>query len=162
LLYSAYGEALVQQSSGAVPPEAEAAFGTALRLDPKDMAARYYLGLAYAMRGQNAQAAALWQSLLADAPPNAPWRQQVIDGLAALAAKGGNAPDIGAMVQGLANRLKAHPDDAEGWQRLVRAYSVMGEDGKAKAALADARQAMAAQPRVLKALDDEAASLNLK
>jgi cytochrome c-type biogenesis protein CcmH len=162
LLYSAYGEALVQESQGAVSPEAEAAFNAALKIDPKDMASRYFLGMAYATRGDAAKAIPLWQGLLADAPPNAPWRQQVIDGLAALSAKSGNAPDIGAMVQGLAERLKANPDDPAGWQRLVRAYSVMGDDGKAKAALAAARKAMAGRSAELKALGDEAKSLNLK
>ena len=63
-LYSAYGEAIVRLSAGAVPAEAEAAFARALQLDPKDQAARYFLGFAYAARGQNAKAIALWQSLL--------------------------------------------------------------------------------------------------
>ncbi len=161
-LYSAYGEALVQQSGGAVPPEAETAFHAALRLDPKDPASRYYLGLAYASRGQNAQAGAIWQNLLADAPPDAPWRRDVVDRLAALAAGTGNAPDIATMVQGLAERLKANPDDPEGWQRLVRAYSVMGQDDKAKAALVEARAAMKGQNAALKALDAEAVQLGVK
>ena len=51
-LYSAYGEAVVRLSAGAVPPEAEAAFASALQLDPKDQAARYFLGFAYAARGE--------------------------------------------------------------------------------------------------------------
>jgi len=39
-----------RDGSGAVTPEAEAAFGRALAVDPKDMAARYFLGLAAAAR----------------------------------------------------------------------------------------------------------------
>ena len=56
-LYSAYGEALTQDPSGAVTPEAEAAFTQALAGNPKDMAARYYLGLAAAARGDGEQGA---------------------------------------------------------------------------------------------------------
>jgi cytochrome c-type biogenesis protein CcmH len=76
-LYSAYGEALVAHAQGAVPPEAEAAFAKALTLAPKDQAARYYLGFAFAMRGEKAKAIALWQSLLDEAPANAPYRREL-------------------------------------------------------------------------------------
>ncbi len=74
-LYSTYGEAVVRLSSGTVPPEAQSAFEQALLLDPKDSAARYFLGFAYAARGENAKAIALWQSLLNDAPATAPYRR---------------------------------------------------------------------------------------
>lgn len=161
-LLSAYGEALVQGASGTVTPEAEAAFNAALAENPKETASRFYLGLAYSARGENARALTIWQSLLADTPQDAPWRGALIDQIAAVSARAGQSPDIGAMVQGLADRLKAHPDDAQGWQRLVRAYSVMGQDQKAKTALADARSALRAKPDALKALDAEAAQLNLK
>lgn len=83
-LYSAYGEALVGASHGAVPPEAQAAFMKALMLSPKDQAARYYLGFAFAARGDRTKAIALWQSLVDDAPPNAPYRRELIDRIAAL------------------------------------------------------------------------------
>ena len=161
-LYSAYGEAIVRLSAGAVPAEAEAAFARALQLDPKDQAARYFLGFAYAARGQNAKAIALWQSLLKDAPANSSWREELVDRIAALGASSGGAPDIAAMVAGLAARLKAQPDDAQGWQRLVRAYAVLGDNAKAIAALSDAREAMAKNPDALTALDAEATQLKLE
>jgi cytochrome c-type biogenesis protein CcmH len=41
---------------------------------------------------------------------------------------------IRAMVDGLAQRLAQHPDDAEGWRRLARAYEVLGETEKAREA----------------------------
>jgi cytochrome c-type biogenesis protein CcmH len=161
-LLSAYGEALTEDAGGVVTPEAEAAFKAALAQNPKEMASRFYLGLAFASRGENANALAMWQSLLADAPADASWRAMLVDQIAGLHARMGSAPDIGKMVQGLADRLKADPDDAQGWQRLIRAYSVMGDATKAKQALADARVAMAKRPDALKALDAEAAGLNLK
>jgi cytochrome c-type biogenesis protein CcmH len=85
--YAAYGEAVVGMSSGAVPPEAEAAFGKALTLNPKDKSARYYLGFAFAARGDDTKAIALWQSLLDDAPQNAPWRGELRARIDALSHK---------------------------------------------------------------------------
>ncbi|HSZ11752.1 MAG TPA: hypothetical protein VK759_06230, partial [Rhizomicrobium sp.] len=116
---------------------------------------------AYAARGQNMMAQALWESLLAEAPPNAPWRGELIDRLAALKTGGGQAPDISAMVAGLAARLKTQPNDLQGWERLIRAYTVLGDSDKAHAALADARKTFASQSDALTALNEEAKELRL-
>ena len=35
-------------------------------------------------------------------------------------------PDINAMVEGLAERLKADPDNPQGWARLIRSRIVLG------------------------------------
>jgi cytochrome c-type biogenesis protein CcmH len=161
-LYSAYGEA-VARTAGTVTPDAAAAFEKALVLAPKDRAALYYLGMASAARGDNARAIALWQSLADDMPPGAPLRQELVDRIAALTAASGAAPpDINAMVAGLAARLKQSPDDPAGWQRLVRAYHVVGDDVKARAALAEARQALAMDADALAALSAEAKELKLE
>jgi cytochrome c-type biogenesis protein CcmH len=140
-LYSAYGEALTLAAGGAVSAEAEDAFGKALGGDPKDFAARYYLGLAYAARRDNTRALFLWRSLVADAPPSASWRAELLDRIALLTGRSGSAPDVGAMVASLAARLQSQPNDAEGWQRLIRAYVVMGDAVKARQALDRARTA---------------------
>jgi cytochrome c-type biogenesis protein CcmH len=161
-LYSAYGEAQTEASAGAVTPDAEQAFAMALSLDPKDKAARYFLGLANAARGNAPAALQYWQSLLADVPANSDLHADLVDRIAQLTARsGGGAPDIGAMVAGLAARLKQNPDDPDGWQRLVRAYAVLGDKAKAAAALADAQHAMAKKPDVLSALDAEKKSFGL-
>lgn len=160
-LLSAYGEALVFASGGAVPPDAENAFRMVLGLNPKDFAARFYLGLADAMRGKKGEALGLWQSLLADAPPNAPWRTELLDRVAALSASTGAAPDVAVMVAGLAERLKRQPDDPDGWQRLVRAYVVLGDKPRALKALADARAALSQRKDAIAALDKEAKGLAL-
>jgi cytochrome c-type biogenesis protein CcmH len=98
----------------------------------------------------------LWESLLAEMPPSA-LRSELVDRVAALKARaGGGPPDVSAMVAGLSARLQANPNDPEGWQRLVRAYAVLGDTEKAKAALADARKAMAKNPAALAALNEEA------
>jgi len=161
-ILSAYGEALTVASAGAVTPAAEAAFDEVLQTNPKDQAARYFLGLAYASRHDNAKAIAIWDGLLADAPVNAPWRAALIDRLAALKAQSGAGPDISAMVEGLAARLRLHANDPQGWQRLIRAYAVLGDEGKARAALAYARVAAKKDASVLAALDAEAKELKLQ
>ncbi|HEY2071125.1 MAG TPA: hypothetical protein VGG48_16325 [Rhizomicrobium sp.] len=161
-LLSRVGMALVM-AQGTVTPEAEEAFGEALRRDPHDAPSRLYLGLAYASRHDSARALMLWQSLLADTPANAPLHQVLVDRIAMLTLEGGGArPDPTAMVAGLAARLKDQPNDAEGWQRLVRSYVVLGDAAKAKAALADARAALKANGAAEAALDAEAKQLGLE
>jgi cytochrome c-type biogenesis protein CcmH len=155
-LLSAYGEALTGAAQGNVPPEAEAAFNAALKANPHDPASRFYLGQAYALRGDRAHALAMWNSLLADTPANTQLHEALVDRIAALTSQSGGAPDIAAMVAGLAARLKANPNDAQGWQRLIRAYSVLGDKTKAQTALTDARAAMKSNAPALKAIDAEA------
>ena len=147
-LDSAYGEALVMANSGAVPPEAEAAFTAALAADPSNAPARFYLGLAKAAHNDRAGAIALWQSLLADTPVTAPLHQMLVDRIAILTSQSvgpgqSGAPNPRAMVAMLAARLKADPNDALGWVRLMRAYTVLDEKEKARQALSDARKAFA-------------------
>jgi cytochrome c-type biogenesis protein CcmH len=142
VLDAAYGEALVLDNGGTVPAEAEEAFNNALKIDPHSAPARFYLGLAKASRNDRPGALALWQSLLADIPTDAPLHQMLVDRIAMLTSQGpGGAPNPRAMVDMLAARLKADPNDALGWVRLMKAYTVLGETEKAKQALADARKA---------------------
>jgi cytochrome c-type biogenesis protein CcmH len=81
------------------------------------------------------------------------------------AAKDMAAPDRDAMIRGmvdrLATRLKQNGDDVEGWLRLVRAYMVMGDLEKAKAALSDARQAVANDADHLRQLNEGAKTFGL-
>jgi cytochrome c-type biogenesis protein CcmH len=161
-LLSAYGEALTLAAGGSVTAEAQAAFREVLADNSRDFAARYYLGLSYAARSDSANALKYWQSLLADAPAGAPWRGPLLDRIAALRARSGDAPDISAMVAGLAMRLKTSPNDSEGWQRLVRAYAVLGDPDKARAALSDAASALRGNSGALAALHAEAVSLKLE
>jgi cytochrome c-type biogenesis protein CcmH len=161
-LDSLYGEALVADANGAVTDQAEAAFRAALKLDPKDQASRFFLGQALAAKGDKAGALALWNGLLAETPASSPLHQTLVDRIAMLtAAAGSGAPDPRAMVAGLAARLKDNPDDAAGWQRLIRAYTVLGERAQAQDALATARKTFAKDKNVIAALDAEAKELKL-
>ena len=162
-LDAAYGEALVLDNSGNVSPEAESAFTQALAADPHNTPARFYLGLAKAAHNDRAGAIALWQSLLADTPVTTPLHQMLVDRIAVLTSQGpGGAPNPRAMVDMLAARLKADPDDALGWVRLMRAYTVLGEKEKAKQALVSARKAFAGNADAQTAFTTAAKALKLQ
>ncbi len=60
---------------------------------------------------------------------------------------------IRGMVAKLADKLKADGSDLAGWERLLRAYVVLGDRDKAQAAAADARKALASDPDKLRQLD---------
>ena len=68
---------------------------------------------------------------------------------------------IVGMVTRLADRLKQNGDDVDGWLRLVRAYSVLGERDKAQAAAADARRALAGDPDKVRRIDELVKELGL-
>ncbi len=172
------GEALMAAAGGIVTGEAKAEFERALALNAGEAKASYFLGVAAEQDGRNADAAAIWKSMLANAPADAPWRAVV---QTALARVGGVAPaltddamaaardmketDRNEMVRGmvdrLAARLKQNGDDVDGWLRLVRAYLVMGEREKASLAGVDARQAVGSDVERLRQLNEGLKSLGL-
>jgi cytochrome c-type biogenesis protein CcmH len=178
------GEAETTAANGVVTADAKAAFERALARDAHEPKARYYLGVAAEQDGKNEDAAAIWRSLLADAPAGAPWVDFVRQSLArvsgsvpSLAVAGPNAGDIAAastmsdderrdmirgMVAGLADRLRADGADVEGWLRLVRAYVVLGDRDKAKNAAADAKRALGQRPDDIKRIDDLVKGLGLE
>ena len=65
------------------------------------------------------------------------------------------------MVAGLASRLEKDGRDLAGWQRLIRAYTVMGRKAEAMAALGRARRLFTDEPHSLAALTALATSLGL-
>ncbi len=167
------GEALGAAANGVITAEARAEFERARILDPADVKARYFLGLAAEQDGRRDEAEAAWRGLLNDAPPDAPWRAGVERALASLTGK--VAPDlpddevvaarsmndeqraifIRGMVERLATRLKQNGDDFDGWVRLIRAYLVLGDRDRALAAAGDARNAFVRDPTRLQALNDQ-------
>lgn len=162
-LDAAYGEALVMANNGTIPPEAEAAFQAAVKADPSNVPARFYLGQARLEKGDRAGAAQIWQSLLNDIPVTSRLHQLLVDRLAMVSAgPGGAAPDPRQMVASLAARLKADPNDALGWVRLMRAYTVLGETEKAKEALATARKSFAGNVDAQTAFNTAAKALKLQ
>lgn len=68
-----WAELMVLATNGYVSPEAEAALGRALALDPTNAPGRYYSGLALLQGGRADLAYRLWTGLLAEGPADAPW-----------------------------------------------------------------------------------------
>ncbi|MBD3728242.1 MAG: tetratricopeptide repeat protein [Sphingomonadales bacterium] len=74
VLWSALGEARVMASeSDPLPLEAVTAFEKAIKLDPTDPRARYFLAVKKDLAGDHQGAIDAWAALLKDTPPGAPW-----------------------------------------------------------------------------------------
>ncbi|MBV9237957.1 MAG: c-type cytochrome biogenesis protein CcmI [Xanthobacteraceae bacterium] len=177
------GEALSGAANGVITSDAKAAFERALALDASNPRAQFYLGLAAEQDGRTSDAVERWRKLLAQAPADAPWVVYVRQALARLdpaaatsAAPGPSAQDVASaadmapsdrdqmvrgMVERLAARLSADGSDVEGWLRLMRAYVVLGDRDKARAAAADARRALASDPDKLRRIDEGAKNFGL-
>lgn len=145
-----YLESLIALGRGQITPAAELALRQAMEMDGRAPVLRYYQGLALMQKGKAAEAEEVWQALLADAPPEAEWRDQIIRRISEARQAQGKPPvanaaaeaimnlppeeqaaQIRAMVENLAARLEDEPDNGPGWLRLARAYRVMGEGDKA-------------------------------
>jgi cytochrome c-type biogenesis protein CcmH len=169
---AAYGEALVAAAGGVVTDEARQAFDRAVTDQPGQPQARYYLALATEQDGKKADAIRDYQSLLADSAPDAPWRSLVSARLAALKGEPAPATDaavipeaqrpmIEGMVSRLAERLASNGGSIDEWSRLIRAYTVLHEADRAKAALVDAHKALASDAGAVASLDALARDLGL-
>ena len=178
------GEALLAAANGVVTDEAKAAFDRALAQDAANPKARFFLGIAAQQDGQNAKAVAIWQEMLKSAPAGSPWIGMVREALArageappAQSSAGPSTDDVKAaeqmspqdrtamvrgMVERLAARLKQDGSDVDGWLRLVRAYTVLGERDRALSALADARRALGHDADKLRRLDELVKELRLE
>ena len=165
-LWQLQGEMAVIAAGGEVPADAQASFRHALSLDPSLPVARYYLARARIAGGDLAGGLADWRALSASLDPREPRKAELDAEIQQVSATGKLAPaapppsqsavaspQIQAMVDGLAARLKANPDDPQGWVRLVRAYAVLGEADRRDAALAEARKRYAGRADILSALD---------
>ena len=169
---AAYGEALVAAAGGVVTDDARQAFDRALTDHPGQPQARYYLALAAEQDGKKADAIKDYQALLANSPPDAAWRSMVNAHLAALNGAPAPATDAAAipeaqrpmiegMVSRLATRLASTGGGVDEWSRLIRAYAVLHEADKAKAALVDAHKALASDASAVASLDALARNLGL-
>ncbi|EAQ23139.1 c-type cytochrome biogenesis protein CcmI [Roseovarius sp. 217] len=169
---------MINASGGYVSSEAEQVLRAALEKDGREPSARFYLGL-YMMQVDRPDAAfRLWEALLDESTPEAPWvpaiRAQIED-LAARAgvrytlppeagAPGPTAADIAAaqdmdpearqemirgMVAGLAERLANEGGTEQDWARLISAYGVLGEQDKAQEIWAEAQAVFADEPERL-------------
>lgn len=159
-----YAESLIALSDGLVTTEAQEALQKSLTLEPNDPRAQFYLALALKQEGKGPQALAAFREIVRTSPQNAPWLPLVNEHIASLGAAPENAPgnpsradiaaaegmsagDRGEMIQGmvasLEQKLKDDPKNFEGWMRIIRSYSVLGDKEKATGAL---KQGLAAFP----------------
>jgi cytochrome c-type biogenesis protein CcmH len=176
------GEALTAAASGVVTNEARIAFERAAKLDPADPKSTFFIGLAAEQHGDRAEAAAIWRGMIDKAPTDASWLPMVREALARVsdpsaggrrgpsaddvaAASTMNEKDRGEMVRGmvarLADRLNKNGDDVEGWQQLLRAYTVLGDREKARNAATDAKRALANHPEKLSRIESVIKALGL-
>jgi cytochrome c-type biogenesis protein CcmH len=169
-----FADATVLAAGGRVGEEAQRAYAKVLRQAPGRIDARYWLALGKEQDGKLASALADYQALLADVPADAAeWRTAIGGRIAEVTEKLGGKPAspreltgeemsaggrlspaerekfIGQMVDGLAERLKRDGADLGGWQRLINSYAVLGRDGEARRALADARRQFDGNPQAL-------------
>ncbi|AGB47250.1 cytochrome c-type biogenesis protein CcmI [Mesorhizobium australicum WSM2073] len=179
------GEAIAGAAGGIVSADAQDAFEAALKLDPANAKAGFYLAMALAQEGRGKEAAAAWQAMLGTLPPDSPWRGAVEQALAksggpevasGTTVKGPDAADVDAassmsqqdreamintMVAGLDDKLRQNPRDPEGWMRLVRSYVVLGKADQARDALGRAIAVFGADSDEAKKFTAFAASLGL-
>ena len=179
------GEAIANAAGGIVSADAQEAFEAALKLDPANAKASFYLAMALAQEGRAKEAVAAWQAMLGKLPPDSPWRGAVAQALAKSnapevasggATNGPNAGDVDAasamtpqdreamintMVAGLDDKLKQNPRDPEGWMRLVRSYVVLGKADQAREALGRAIAVFGADSDEARKFTAFAASLGL-
>ena len=184
---SGLAESSVLANDGIVTEVARKAYQRILELEPGRFEARFGLALAKEQDGDLDEAEAAYGQLVDDAPPSMPWRLFIKERLDAIADRRGLAKDargpppdaasadavaalpeqqrrqvIQQMVDNLAAKLKANGSDLDGWQRLLRSWTVLGDPAKAEAALLDARKALVGDANALNEINAFAKSLGLK
>ena len=165
---SMLAEALTREAEGSVTLPARRLIASVLSQNPNEPRALYLAGLAAYQDQEFALAIESWQALLEVTDDDAPWRALVRDNILRAAEEGGldvptsllmagpSQDDIAMaadmseqereemikmMVASLSDRLKEAPDDFAGWQRLARAYEVLGDDTERARALIGAANA---------------------
>jgi cytochrome c-type biogenesis protein CcmH len=158
-----YAESLIALSGGLVTNEARDALRKLLVIEPGDPRAQFYLALALKQEGKVPEALAAFEQIVSTSPAGAPWLPLVNEHIAGLkgdnpgaaqqaatplgnptgediaAAQDMSTGDRTAMIEGmvgsLAEKLKTDPKNFEGWMRIIRSYSVLGQKDKAAGAL---------------------------
>lgn len=171
--YAGLGEARALAAGGVVTAAARESFAGALRADPKNARARFFLAIGQEQDGDAPGAIASLRALLDEAAADAPWTQTVRQRLARLEAETGaggiaalppaeQQAAIRGMVEGLSARLKAGGGTLPEWTRLIRSQAVLGDKAAARESLAVARERLSQEASAAAALDALAGELALK
>jgi len=170
---SGLAQALIIANNGVVNDSAKAAYAKLLEKQPENPQAKFWLATARAQEGDKDGALKELNALLEGASETVEWRALVENQIARISGKpvplqqapsGPDAAQIAAaremtpeqrkafiddMVGRLATRLKEDSNDADGWQRLIQAYSVLGRAEDARNALESARKTFSEDADVL-------------
>lgn len=187
--YARLAELMIGAVKGYVSKDAEAALSKALRLNPSEPTARYYRGL-YLLQVDRPDAAFhIWETLLRESRPDAPWVAPIRDHLEEVAKRAGvnyelppletpgpSVDDIEAasamsdaerqemirgMVARLSERLATEGGSADEWARLISAQGVLGETEQARRIWVEAQQVFAGNETALSTLNAAANSAGL-
>jgi cytochrome c-type biogenesis protein CcmH len=173
--HAALAELMIMAAGGLVSAEAEEELTRALTRDATNGTARYYYGLMAAQVGRFDRTFGLWEPLLREGPPDAPWiapiRAQIADvaaragvnytlppdptlpgpdGEAVAAAGEMSEADRQAMIEGmvaqLGSRLATEGGTVEEWARLISSLAVLERRDEAAEIYAEALERFAGSP----------------
>ncbi|MBU3000307.1 c-type cytochrome biogenesis protein CcmI [Roseovarius nubinhibens] len=176
---------MISAAGGTVSGEAEAALRAALRREPGEETALYYLGLYYLQVDRADATLRIWDGLLRTSAPDAPWLTPIRAMIPEVAARAGvrydlpesptlpgpNADDIAAaedmsaedraafvrgMVGQLSERLASRGGTPQEWARLITALGVLGESDRARAIAQEAREVFAGNAQAIDLIDGAA------
>jgi cytochrome c-type biogenesis protein CcmH len=158
---------MIRAAGGYVSPEAEAELIRALERDPRNGIARYFSGLMFVQGGRFDLAFDLWEPLLRESPPEAPWVAPIRGQIEEVAQRAGvqftlpeaaggpTGADVAAaaemtpeerqamiegMVAQLGDRLATEGGSAEEWARLITALATLGRMDEARTIYAEAQR----------------------
>lgn len=165
--FATLAELMIRAAGGYVSPEAEAELIRALERDPRNGIARYFSGLMLVQGGRFDLAFGLWEPLLRESPPEAPWIAPIRGQIEEVAQRAGvqftlpeaaggpTGADVAAaaemtpeerqamiegMVAQLGDRLATEGGSAEEWARLITALATLGRIDEARAIYAEAQR----------------------
>lgn len=188
--FATLAELMIRAAGGYVSPEAEAELVRALEIDPRNGIARYFSGLMLVQGGRYDLAFQLWEPLLRESPPEAPWVQPLRGQLEDVAARAGipyslpeaegapgpSAGDVAAaaamtpeerqamiegMVAQLGDRLATEGGSAEEWARLITSLAMLGRTDEAREIYAEAQRVFEGRSVELQGLREAAVTAGM-
>lgn len=183
-------ELSILAANGYVSPQAEDALDAGLRLEPTNPIGRYYAGLTLLQADRADLAYPIWEGLLREGPPDAPWIPAIRADIAEVARLAGLPPpdvpamnlpgpsaedmqaaeamdqeDREAMIAGMVAQLESRLADEGGtpeeWARLISSHAILGNTDHASDILEEARRTFAGDDAALGVINDAASNAGL-